>query len=76
MSKEAVLYRNEGNKVRCVACARRCLIGERQVGFCGVRSVRDGKLYLDVYGKVASIHVDPIEKKPLMHFYPGSKVLS
>jgi len=76
MSKEAVLYRNEGNKVRCVACARRCLIGERQVGFCGVRSVRGGKLYLDVYGKVASIHVDPIEKKPLMHFYPGSKVLS
>jgi pyruvate formate lyase activating enzyme len=74
--KEAVLYRREGNKIRCLACARRCLIGEGQIGFCGVRSVRNGKLYLDVYGKVAAAHVDPIEKKPLLHFYPGSKVFS
>ena len=76
MSKEAVLYRKEGNRIRCLACARRCLIGEGQIGFCGVRSVRNGKLYLDVYGKVAAAHVDPIEKKPLVHFYPGSKVFS
>ncbi|BFH74545.1 AmmeMemoRadiSam system radical SAM enzyme [Sulfurisphaera javensis] len=76
MGKEAVLYKIEGNKIRCVACARRCLIGEGQIGFCGVRSVRNGKLYLDVYGKVAAAHVDPIEKKPLVHFYPGSKVFS
>lgn len=76
MSKEGVLYRKEGDKIRCVACARKCLIGENQIGFCGVRSVRNGKLYLDVYGKIAAAHVDPIEKKPLMHFYPGSKVFS
>ncbi|MEM3292108.1 MAG: AmmeMemoRadiSam system radical SAM enzyme [Saccharolobus sp.] len=76
MAKEAVLYKIEGNKVRCVACARRCLIGEGQVGFCGVRSVYNGKLYLDVYGKVAAAHIDPIEKKPLVHFNPGSKVFS
>lgn len=73
---EAVLYVKEGNRIRCTACARKCLIGEGQVGFCGVRSVRNGKLYLDVYGKVAAAHVDPIEKKPLVHFYPGSKVFS
>jgi pyruvate formate lyase activating enzyme len=73
---EAVLYIKEGQRIRCVACARKCLIGEGQVGFCGVRSVRNGKLYLDVYGKVAAAHVDPIEKKPLVHFYPGSKVFS
>jgi len=76
VSKEAVLYKKEDSKVRCVACARRCLIGEGQIGFCGVRSVHKGKLYLDVYGKVAAAHVDPIEKKPLVHFYPGSKVFS
>ncbi len=76
MSKEAVLYKKEGNRVRCLACARRCLLGENQIGFCGVRSVRNGKLYLDVYGKIAAAHVDPIEKKPLVHFYPGSKVFS
>lgn len=76
MTKEAVLYKIEGNKIRCLACARRCFIGEGQVGFCGVRSVHNGKLYLDVYGKVAAAHVDPIEKKPLVHFYPGSKVFS
>jgi len=76
MTKEAVLYRKEQNKIRCLACARRCLIGEGQIGFCGVRSVRNGKLYLDVYGKVAAAHVDPIEKKPLVHIYPGSRVFS
>ncbi|EZQ04863.1 MULTISPECIES: AmmeMemoRadiSam system radical SAM enzyme [Acidianus] len=74
--KEAVLYHKESNKIRCTACARKCLIGEGQIGFCGVRYVSDGKLYLGVYGKVAAAHVDPIEKKPLVHFYPGSRVFS
>ncbi|BCU71417.1 AmmeMemoRadiSam system radical SAM enzyme [Stygiolobus caldivivus] len=76
MAKEGTLYKIEGNRVRCLACARRCFIGEGQRGFCGIRSVKDGKLYLDVYGKVAAAHIDPIEKKPLVHFYPGSKVFS
>ncbi|EHP68699.1 pyruvate-formate lyase-activating enzyme [Metallosphaera yellowstonensis MK1] len=76
MSKEAVLYSVQGSRIRCDACARRCLVGEGQTGFCGVRSVRNGKLYLDVYGKIAAAHIDPIEKKPLVHFYPGSRVFS
>lgn len=76
MVKEASLYKFESGRIRCLACARKCLIGENQVGFCGIRSVKGGKLYLDVYGKVAAAHIDPIEKKPLVHFYPGSKVFS
>ncbi|BBD71800.1 AmmeMemoRadiSam system radical SAM enzyme [Sulfodiicoccus acidiphilus] len=52
------------------------MIGEGQSGFCGVRSVKGGKLHLDVYGLVEAAHVDPIEKKPLVHFNPGSKVFS
>ncbi len=76
MTKEAVLYKKEDSRIRCLACARKCLIGEGQTGFCGVRSVRNGKLHLDVYGKIAAAHIDPIEKKPLVHFNPGSKVFS
>lgn len=76
MSKEAILYRKLGDRIQCLACARKCIIGEGQTGFCGIRSVKQGKLYLDVYGKVAAAHIDPIEKKPLVHFYPGSKVFS
>ncbi len=76
MSKEAVLFKKEGERVMCTACARRCLIGEGQTGFCGVRSVKGGYLHLDVYGKIAAAHIDPIEKKPLVHFNPGSKVFS
>src|SRR6059036_949102 len=51
-------------------------IGEGQVGLCGVRGVHDGKLWLYVYGRVITGHVDPIEKKPVMHYRPGSKIFS
>src|SRR5881296_4653247 len=64
------------NKIVCTACARYCKIGEGQVGLCGVRGVHDGKLWLYVYGRVITGHVDPIEKKPVMHFRPGSKIFS
>jgi len=63
-------------RVECLACARRCKLRDGQTGFCGVRSVRGGVLRLDVYGLISAIAVDPIEKKPLTHFYPGSLVLS
>ena len=63
-------------KIMCTACARYCKIGEGQVGLCGVRGVHDGKLWLYVYGKVITGHVDPIEKKPVMHYRPGSKIFS
>jgi len=75
--KEAVLYEKLPNeRVRCTACARYCNIPKGLIGLCGIRGNIDGKLYLFVYGKIIASHIDPIEKKPLMHFYPGSKVLS
>ena len=75
--KEGELFHKLANgRVQCTACARRCQIGEGQVGFCGVRGVTGGKLYLLVYGKVMAGQIDPIEKKPVVHFRPGSKVFS
>jgi len=75
--KEAMLYESLPEmKVKCNLCARRCLIPEGKVGFCRVRKNNDGKLYSLVYGKACAANVDPIEKKPLFHFHPGSTVFS
>ena len=75
--RQAELFRNlQSGRVQCTACARVCQIGEGQVGFCGVRGVVGGKLYLLVYGKVMAGHIDPIEKKPVVHYRPGSKIFS
>jgi pyruvate formate lyase activating enzyme len=75
--KQAELCRTLPNgRVQCTACARNCQIGEGQIGFCGVRGVVGGKLYLLVYGRVMAGHIDPIEKKPVVHYRPGSKVFS
>ena len=75
--KQAELYRELPNgRVQCTACARNCQVGEGQVGFCGVRGVVGGKLYLLVYGRVTAGHIDPIEKKPVVHYKPGSKIFS
>lgn len=77
MEREAVLYeRLPNDKVRCLACARYCEIGKGQIGLCGIRGNKEGRLMLFVYGKVAAAHIDPIEKKPVTHFMPGSKVFS
>jgi len=70
--KECDLYKREGNKVRCLACSHKCLISKGKTGICGVRKNIKNKLYLLVYGKVASMNIDPIEKKPLYHFLPGT----
>ncbi len=73
MEKECVLYTKEKDKkVRCIACAHKCLIPDGKTGICGVRRNIKGRLYLLVYGRVASRHIDPIEKKPLFHFLPKS----
>ncbi|MEJ2470740.1 MAG: AmmeMemoRadiSam system radical SAM enzyme [Desulfuromonadales bacterium] len=64
------------NKVRCNLCRFHCLIVAGRRGRCGVRENRDGTLYSLVYGQTISENVDPIEKKPLYHFYPGSRSLS
>ena len=62
----------EGGKVRCLLCEHRCLIRPGQRGLCRVRENRDGKLFSLSYGRLIASHVDPIEKKPLYHFLPGS----
>ena len=77
MYKEAILYEKLPNdKVRCTACARYCEIGKDQIGLCGIRGNKNGKLELFVYGKVIAGNVDPIEKKPVVHYRPGTKVFS
>ena len=74
--KEAVLYEKEKGNLRCLACAHKCLISKDNTGICGVRKNIEGKLYLLVYGKIAAMHIDPIEKKPLNHFLPGTQTFS
>jgi pyruvate formate lyase activating enzyme len=75
---EALFWRKLDNgRIGCELCPHRCKLSEGQRGFCNVRGVHDGKLYSLYYGMVATGgQVDPVEKKPLFHFYPGSKVLS
>jgi pyruvate formate lyase activating enzyme len=75
--KEAMLYQelSEGS-VTCGLCNHRCTIKDGNYGICGVRENRDGSLYTLVYDKIIASHIDPIEKKPLFHFYPGSTAYS
>jgi len=73
---EALFWRKERNGVRCELCARRCFIPKNKLGFCGVRINVDNELFNLNFGKVVGLSIDPIEKKPLFHFYPGSKALS
>ena len=77
MIREAMLYRAlENNRVDCFLCHHRCRIAESKFGFCGVRQNREGKLYTHVYGNSIAANVDPIEKKPLYHFLPGTTSFS
>ncbi|MDR2116458.1 MAG: AmmeMemoRadiSam system radical SAM enzyme [Planctomycetaceae bacterium] len=62
--------------VTCNLCPRYCSIKEGAFGFCGIRTCRNGEIVLLAYGKNTGLAIDPIEKKPLNHFYPGSQVLS
>ncbi len=75
--KEALLYQQLDNaKVQCNLCAHRCRINPGKNGICLIRENKEGILYTKVYGKTIARHVDPIEKKPLYHFYPGSQAYS
>lgn len=77
MKKEALFYEKEENdKVLCSLCPQRCHIKEGGVGFCGARKVENGILYTLNYGNISSAALDPIEKKPLYHYKPGSFILS
>lgn len=75
--KEAMLYEKIADgKAKCHLCNHYCTIPPGKRGICAVRENRDGTLYTLVYGKVIARHIDPIEKKPLFHFYPGSRSYS
>ena len=75
--KEAMLYEKlEDLQVRCNLCAHRCLIKDGKRGVCLVRENREGTLYTLVYGRTISQAVDPVEKKPLFNFYPGTTAFS
>jgi pyruvate formate lyase activating enzyme len=77
MKKEALLYtRLPEDQVQCHTCLRRCTILEGKRGWCMTRINEAGVLYTLIYGEVSSLSVNPIEKKPVFHFYPGSRWLS
>ena len=77
MKKEALLYEKlENRMVHCYLCAHHCRIADSKFGFCGARQNLAGILYTHAYGRLAAAHIDPIEKKPLYHFLPGSESFS
>jgi pyruvate formate lyase activating enzyme len=76
MNKEAMFYDRQDGKVKCYLCPHNCIIKEGFSGVCNVRRNSEGKLVSDNYGILSAVNFDPIEKKPLYHFYPGSLILS
>ncbi len=66
----------KGRKVKCELCPRFCMISEGKTGYCKVRQNQKGRLFSLVYGRPCSFNPDPIEKKPLFHFAPGTQCLS
>src|SRR6516162_10810579 len=66
----------EDGRIQCDLCPRECKLHDGQRGFCFVRQARGGGVVLTSYGRASGFCVDPIEKKPLNHFYPGTSVLS
>ena len=68
--------KNVNNKIQCTICPRNCKLKEGQRGFCYVRKNIEGKLVLETFGYNTGLAIDPIEKKPMYHFYPNSKALS
>jgi pyruvate formate lyase activating enzyme len=75
--KEAMLYKKKkDDKVSCFLCSHHCLISNGKFGICNVRENKGGVLFTHAYGELIAQNVDPIEKKPLYHFLPGSKSFS
>ncbi|MFH1351997.1 MAG: AmmeMemoRadiSam system radical SAM enzyme [bacterium] len=74
--KEALYYSPEDKAVRCLLCPHECKIAPDGTGICRARKNISGTLFSLTYGKVSSMSMDPVEKKPLYHFYPGSGILS
>jgi len=75
--KEALFYNKlEDKKVQCQLCPNNCVIKNNKRGICKVRENEDGFLYTIVYGRLCSMNIDPVEKKPMYHLLPGEKALS
>ncbi|MBN2708323.1 MAG: AmmeMemoRadiSam system radical SAM enzyme [Calditrichaceae bacterium] len=75
--REAQYYEKLDHKqIRCKLCPRECIVDDRERGYCGVRENRNGIYYTLVYARPCTYHVDPIEKKPLFHFLPGTMAFS
>jgi pyruvate formate lyase activating enzyme len=70
------LFKINHNKLECLLCPHFCKIGEGKTGICGVRKNIGDKIELLTYGVISGYSLDPVEKKPLYHFYPGSNILS
>lgn len=73
---EAKLHEPANGELRCLTCERHCLLADGQLGWCRTRENRGGTLYTLTYGALSSLSANPIEKKPLYHFYPGSVALT
>jgi len=75
--KEAMYYKKlEDLRVECELCPRKCTIADMERGYCGVRENRGGMYYTLVHSRVCALNVDPVEKKPMFHFLPGTKAYS
>lgn len=74
--QKALFYKSDKEYVKCELCPHKCKIRESKKGICGVRQNIKGELFSLVYGKTVAYHVDPVEKKPLFHFLPGTKIYS
>ena len=74
---EAKFYEKlASRKIKCKLCPRGCTVGDKERGYCGVRENRGGTYYTLVHSRVCAAHVDPVEKKPLFHYLPGSLAFS
>jgi pyruvate formate lyase activating enzyme len=74
---EAKFYQKlKDRKIKCQLCPRKCTVGDRERGYCGVRENRGGIYYSLVHSRVCAAHVDPVEKKPLFHYLPGTVAFS
>lgn len=76
MMKEARYYRKETGGARCTLCPHECKIPEGGRGLCRSRVCHEGRLYSEAYGRPCAMAIDPVEKKPLLHFHPGTEIFS
>ncbi|MBC8466096.1 AmmeMemoRadiSam system radical SAM enzyme [bacterium] len=76
ITKERFYRRTTGDQIKCEICPRFCILSEGDIGLCGGRKFLNDELINTNYGKITSLYLDSIEKKPLYHFFPGSDILS